>query len=143
MAKASRTQTFNVDINKIYDVIVDYNSYPDFVLGVNEIEVLVESDTGAKVQYSIDMIKKLTYVLDLKHDKPNKVSWSFNSGDLFKVNEGSWTLKDNGDGTTEVTYEIELAIKGFIPGAKMIVNKLTETSLPSMMSSYEKRAQSI
>lgn len=143
MAKASRTEVFDVEISKIYDVIVDYEKYPEFVVGVNEVEVIDQTETSAKVTYSIDMIKKLTYTLDLVQEKPNKVSWSFNSGDLFKVNSGAWELKDLGDGTTEVTYSLELEIKGFIPGAKMIVNKLTETSLPSMMKSYKERAKAL
>ena len=143
MAKAQRTETFDVPIEKIYNVIVDYKSYPQFVIGVNDTEVLEQDENGARVTYSIDMIKKITYTLKLKHKKPNHVSWSFESGDLFKINEGSWDLKDNGDGTTDVTYALEIAVKGFIPGAKMIVNKLTETSLPSMMKSYHERAKSI
>ena len=143
MAKAERTEVFEVEIDKVYSAIVDYKSYPDFVTGVNEVEILEESEDGAKVKYSIDLIKKLSYVLSLKHTKPTAVSWTFESGDLFKVNEGAWSLKDLGNGTTEVTYEIEIGIKGFFPGSKMIVNKLTATSLPSMMKSYEKRAKSL
>ncbi|EQC44246.1 type II toxin-antitoxin system RatA family toxin [Bacteriovorax sp. Seq25_V] len=143
MAKAQRTEVFEIDIQKFYNVIIDYKSYPDFVLGVNSIEVLEQDDNGARVKYSIDMIKKLTYILNLKHKAPNSVSWTFESGDLFKINQGGWELKDLGNGKTEVTYSIELDIKGFIPGSGMIVNKLTETSLPSMMKSYFERAKSL
>ena len=143
MAKAQRSEVFDIDIQKFYNVIIDYKSYPDFVLGVNAIEVLEQDDNGARVKYSIDMIKKLNYTLKLTHKAPNSVSWTFESGDLFKLNQGGWELKDLGGGRTEVTYSIELDIKGFIPGSGMIVNKLTETSLPSMMKSYFERAKSL
>lgn len=143
MANAKRTEVFDVDINKIYNVIVDYAKYPEFVTGVNEVKVESSSDAGAVVTYSIDMIKKLNYTLKLTHQKPTKVTWTFMSGDLFKINQGSWELKDLGNNQTEVTYTIELDIKGFIPGSGMIVNKLTETSLPSMMKSYLNRAKSV
>ena len=35
MAKAERTEVFNIDINKFYSIIEDYSSYPDFVDGVS------------------------------------------------------------------------------------------------------------
>lgn len=143
MAQAKRSEIFDIDINKFYEVLVDYKNYPEFVTGVNEIEILEFSETSARVKYSIDMIKKLTYTLKMTHVKPNKVSWAFESGDLFKINQGSWELKDLGNGKTQVDYSIELDIKGFIPGSGMIVNKLTETSLPSMMKSYFQRAKSL
>ncbi|WP_412462557.1 type II toxin-antitoxin system RatA family toxin [Halobacteriovorax sp. RT-2-6] len=141
MAKASRTEVFDIDINKLYDVIVDFESYPDFVLGVNEIKVHDMTEASGVVEYSIDMIKKLNYQLDMEMSRPNKVAWTFKKGDLFKVNDGGWDLKDLGEGKTEVTYSLEIEVKGFIPGAKMIVNKLTETSLPSMMKSFYERAK--
>lgn len=140
MAKASRTEIFDVEINKLYDVIADFKSYPDFVLGVNDIKVHDMTDTSGVVEYTIDMIKKLNYKLDMKLARPTSVSWTFKSGDLFKTNSGGWQLKDLGDGRTEVTYSLEIEVKGFIPGSKMIVNKLTETSLPSMMKSFHDRA---
>ncbi len=143
MAKASRTEVFDIDINKLYDVIVDFESYPEFVLGVNEIKVHDMTDESGVVEYSIDMIKKLNYHLDMEMSRPSKVAWRFKKGDLFKINDGGWDLKDLGDGKTEVTYSLEIEVKGFIPGSKMIVNKLTETSLPSMMKSFYERAKGL
>ena len=140
MAQASRTETFDVDINKLYDTIIDYASYPDFVDGCSSVNVLEQTEAGARVEYGLNLIKKFKYTLNLKHEKPNKVTWSFESGDLFKMNEGSWDLKDNGDGTTEVTYSLEVDIKGFAP--KKIVDNLTSKNLPAMMTSYKERAKS-
>ncbi len=139
MANATRTEIFNVDVNTIYDIIVDYASYPDFVDGVSAIEILEQDDSSARVKYSLNLIKKFSYILELKQEKPNSVSWTFESGDIFKSNTGSWSLKDLGDGTTEVTYNLDVDIKGFVP--KAIVNKLTTSSLPTMMSSYHERAK--
>lgn len=141
MAQASRTETFDVDINKLYDVIVDYARYPEFVDGCSSVNVIEQNEDGAKVEYGLNLIKKFKYTLTLKHERPNRVSWSFDSGDLFKMNEGSWDLKDNGDGTTEVTYSLEVDIKGFAP--KKIVDNLTSKNLPAMMTSYKERAKSV
>lgn len=139
MAEASRTETWKASIESIYAVITDYNSYPSFVDGVSGLTVLSQDDDGAKVEYSLNLIKKFKYILNITHEKPTRVSWVFDSGDLFKMNNGSWQLKDLGDGTTEVTYSLELDIKGFAP--KSIVNNLTSKNLPSMMKSFEERAK--
>lgn len=139
MANASRTEIFDVDINKLYEVIVDYASYPDFVDGVSAINILEQDDTSATVEYSLNLIKKFKYIISLKQERPTRVSWTFESGDIFKSNTGSWDLKDLGDGRTEVTYNLDVAIKGFVP--KAIVNKLTTSSLPTMMQSYHDRAK--
>ncbi|MFT7613180.1 MAG: coenzyme Q-binding protein COQ10 [Parvicellaceae bacterium] len=139
MPKTERTEVFDVNIDDFYNVLLDYESYPDFVDGVSGINVLEKDESGARVEYSLNMIKKFVYVLKLTHDRPKSLSWTLESGDLFKKSEGSWSLKDLGDGKTEVTYSVDIDFKGFAP--KMVINKLVSGSLPTMMQSYLKRAQ--
>ncbi|AUN98463.1 SRPBCC family protein [Bacteriovorax stolpii] len=141
MASASRTEVVDVDINKLYDVIVDYAKYPDFVDGVSSTKVLSQNETSAKVEYSVNLIKSFKYTLATTQSRPTKVSWVLESGDLFKKNDGNWTLKDLGNGKTEVTYTLEVDFKMFAPNA--ILSALTEKNLPVMMQSFFKRAKSV
>lgn len=141
MAEVKRTEVFEVPIEKLYQTITDYKSYPDFVDGVTSLSVLEQSEAGARVEYHLNLIKKFKYTLKLTHQKPNQISWVFESGDLFKKNNGSWHLKDLGNGKTEVTYGLEIEIKGFIPGSGAIVNTLTEKNLPAMMKAFHDRAR--
>lgn len=141
MPAANRKEVFDVPIEKVYDVIVDYESYPEFVDGVSAVKVLEQDEKGALVEYSLNMIKKFTYRLRLHHERPHTVTWEFDSGDIFKVNRGHWKLKDLGDGKTEVDYEVELEVKVFAPNA--IINKLATKSLPAMLESYHKRAKGL
>jgi coenzyme Q-binding protein COQ10 len=138
MASISKTEIFEVEIEKIYSVIENYESYPEFVDGVSTINVLEQDENGARVEYGLNLIKKFKYTLALTHKKPTSVSWEFEKGDLFKKNTGSWELKDLGNGTTEVTYSLDIEVKGFVP--KKIISKLTDSSLPAMMKSYRERA---
>lgn len=139
MANATRTEVFEVDINKLYDVITDYARYPEFVDGVSSTKVITQNDTQAKVEYSVNMIKSFKYILSTTQVRPTKVSWVLESGDLFKKNDGSWALKDLGNGKTEVTYSLEVDFKMFAPNA--ILTALTEKNLPVMMQSFYKRAK--
>ena len=115
MASVSRTETFDVEMERLYNIIEDYESYPEFVDGVSTINVLEKDENGARVEYGLNMIKKFKYTLKLTHNRPNGLSWEFESGDLFKKNNGSWDLKDLGNGQTEVTYSLDVDVKGFVP----------------------------
>lgn len=139
MADATRTEIFDVDINKFYNTIIDYAKYPEFVDGVSKIEVLEQNETQARVKYYLNIIKEFTYIVKLTQKKPNAVSWTLESGDLFKKNNGGWELKDLGNGKTEVTYSLDVDFKMFAPA--MILNKLASSQLPSMMKSFAERAK--
>ena len=139
MASASRTEVVEVDINKLYDVLVDYEKYPEFVDGVSGIKVLAKNETSAKVEYSLNMIKSFKYIINLKQERPHRITWVLDSGDLFKKNDGEWKLKDLGNGKTEVTYSLDLDFKMFAPSS--ILSALTEKNLPTMMNSFFKRAK--
>lgn len=136
MAKAERTETFDVPVEKFYQAIIDYNSYPDFVDGMKSVKV-----DGDKVTYTLNLIKEVTYTLKMNHVPNKEVSWSLVSGDMMKVNNGKWTLKDVG-GKTEATYSLEVELKGFLPGLGMIEKTLVSTNLPLTMKAFAKRAAS-
>ncbi len=138
MGQASRTEVFDVEIEKIYNAIINYESYPEFVDGVNKVNVIQKSEESAIIEYSLNMIKEFKYTLELEQNYPSKISWELKSGDLFKSNSGEWSLVDLGNGKTEVTYNIDVNFKVFAP--KMIVNKLVANNLPAMMNSFKERA---
>jgi len=141
MAKATATEVYNVPIDKFYSVITDYESYPEFVDGVSSVNVIENNETEALVEYSLNIIKKFSYKLKLKHNKPFGISWTFEGGDLFKENTGGWILKDLGENKTEVTYSLDVNMKGFIP--KKIIDMLTTKNLPSMMKAFHDRVNNL
>ena len=137
MPQATRTEIWNAPIETVYNVLQDYDAYPEFVDGCSSTNVLSKDESGAEVEFGLNLIKKFKYILELTHNHPNSISWKFKSGDIFKKNDGSWQLKDLGDGKTEVHYTLEVEIKGFAP--KAMVNSLTEKNLPAMLKSYHDR----
>lgn len=143
MAKAERTETYDVPVEKFYQAIVDYKSYPQFADGVKGIEVLSQDEKSAKVKFNLNIIKEVTYTLKLTHQKNESVSWSLDSGDMMKINNGGWKLKDLGGGKTEVTYHLQIELKGFFPGLGMIEKTMVATNLPMTMNAFAKRAASL
>ena len=143
MARAERTEVFDVPVEKLYQAIIDYKSYPKFVDGMKSVEIQKESSDGATVKFNLSLIKEISYTLKLNHILNKEVSWSFVSGDLMKINNGKWLLKDLGQARTEVTYSLEVELKGFLPGLGMIEKTLVSTNLPSNMKAFAKRAASL
>lgn len=141
MAHAQRTEVFDVEIEKVFKVLTDFESYPSFMDGVSKVEVTKRNGNNVEAQYSLNIIKKFSYTMNHVVEEPNKISWSFISGDLFKKSDGSWTLKDLGNGQTEVTYEVDIDFKVMVPG--MVSKKLVSSNLPSMLKAVQKKAQEL
>lgn len=143
MAKAERTEVFDVPVEKFYQAVVDYKAYPQFVDGMKSVEVVSQNGEDATVKFNLSLIKEVTYTLKLSGKKNESVAWSLVSGDLMKVNNGGWKLKDLGGGKTEVTYHLEVELKGFFPGLGMVEKTMVSTNLPMNMKAFAKRAASL
>lgn len=143
MARAERKEVFDVPVEKMYQAIIDYKSYSQFVDGVSSTVVENESDAGATVKMNLNLIKAITYTIKLAHKKNEEVSWSLVSGDMMKTNNGRWTLKDLGNNKTEATYSLEVELKGFFPGLGMIEKTLVNTNLPMTMKAFGQRAKEL
>lgn len=143
MARAERTEVYDVPAEKMYKAITDYKNYPSFVDGMRSVEVQTESADGATVKFNLSLIKEISYMIKLAHKPNQEVSWSLVTGDMMKVNNGKWTLKDLGNNKTEVTYSLEVELKGFLPGLGMIEKTLVTTNLPLNMKAFAKRAASL
>lgn len=140
MAKASITKTLDVDSTKLFDTIVGYEKYPQFVTGCKKTEVERKAPGHCRVKYYANILgKDLWYTLDHQEDREKGVvTWKLIESDLLKVDDGTWTLKSLGAGKTEVTYSIDIEFKIWIPGP--ILKTLTSTSLPVLIGEYEKQA---
>ncbi|MFY0577942.1 type II toxin-antitoxin system RatA family toxin [Cystobacter fuscus] len=139
MAGASRSIVINAPPEKLFDVITQYEKYPEFLSEVKKIRVLERKENSVKIQYEVDVIKTIRYTILVTEDRPKRMSWTFVEGEVMKDNKGSWVLEPDGEGRTKATYTVELALGPLVP--KAIVNSLTESSLPKMLDSFKRRAE--
>ena len=89
MAQASRSVTIDVPPEKLFDVIVDYERYPEFLPEVKSAKV--EGGQGAikEVSYRVDIkAKVISYTLKHIAERPNKLSWTMVKGEMMKGNDG-------------------------------------------------------
>ncbi|MCB0342350.1 MAG: SRPBCC family protein [Pseudobdellovibrionaceae bacterium] len=136
MASAKTTEVFPCTVEQFYAIITDYENYPEFLSEVKQCRVVGEENGQKVVEYDVSMIKNFSYRLAMTEEVNKKVSWSFESGDIFKSLQGYWELEDEA-GKCRATYSVEAKFNLFVPGpvAKALVN----VNLPNMMSSYHKR----
>ena len=141
MAGASRDEVFNISREKYYQALVDYSSYAKILSEVSKIEVLERSESWARVQYTVNIVKSFVYVLKMTQKSPELVSWDLDSGSLFKKNSGSWHLKELGPDRCQVTYSLDVELKIFAP--KTVTNALVSVNLPRMMQSFYEHAKKL
>ncbi len=140
MAGATSEVIVNATPKEMFEVISDFESYPDFM---GDVKAVTVSKKGKKIEaeFKISVIKTFKYTLSFDMTAPKKVEWSFVGGDIFKDNKGSWTLIPEGKDKTKAIYNIEVEFGIFVPS--MITNKLIGSNLPAMMKKFKERAESL
>jgi coenzyme Q-binding protein COQ10 len=140
MAEAKTTEVFNCTMDEFYSIVSDYEKYSDFLTEVKSCKVLKTDGAKKLVEYNVSMIKEFKYRLWMTEEKPIKISWVFESGDLFKVSNGYWELKEEA-GKTRATYFVEAKFNLFVPSP--IAKTLVSVNLVNMVSSYHKRVKEL
>ncbi|MGE6763451.1 type II toxin-antitoxin system RatA family toxin [Corallococcus interemptor] len=139
MAGATRTITINAPVEKVFDIITNYDRYPEFLPEVKKITTGKRQGNTVEVHYEVDVVKRIRYSIRVTEERPKRMSWTFIEGEVMKDNKGSWTLEPEGEGKTRATYNVEMALGALIP--KAIINTLTETQLPKMLDAFKRRAE--
>lgn len=140
MSAAQATEVFACTVQEFYGIISDYEKYPEFLAEVKSCKVIERRENQKLVEFSVALIKNFTYRLWMTEKPGQGISWTLDSGDLFKVTNGSWVLQEEA-GRTRATYAVDAKFKVFVPGP--IAKALVSVNLPNMMSSYHKRVKQL
>jgi coenzyme Q-binding protein COQ10 len=139
MAKASKCIEINRSPKTCYDVVADFAKYPEFLDEVKGVKVLESTGESWKVEYVVQMMKKVEYTLRHKGIPGKELSWSQVKG-FFKTNDGKWVFEElEGGKRTKVTYTIDVELGMLVPGK--IVAGLTEKQLPKMLETFKARIE--
>jgi ribosome-associated toxin RatA of RatAB toxin-antitoxin module len=141
MPGATRTIVINAPVEKVYDVITQYERYPEFLPEVKEVRVANRQGSTLELHYKVDVVKTVRYSIRVTEERPRRMAWSFIEGEVMKDNKGSWLLEPEGEGKTRATYNVEMALGLLVP--KAVVNALVDTSLPKMLEAFKRRAEGV
>jgi ribosome-associated toxin RatA of RatAB toxin-antitoxin module len=127
----------------VMDVIADFEAYPAWAKGVKTAEV-VDPGTGERaisVFFALDVSPiKDEYTLTYVWDGDRAVTWTLLEGKMLKALDGAYILKDQGDGTTEVTYRLALDVA--IPLIGMLKRKGEKILIDTALKGLKKRVES-
>lgn len=144
MAEVSREILIACPPDRLFDVVIDYPRYPEFVPGIKACRVL-PGKAERLVEYELDLgLKRIRYVLRHVEQRPTRVAWTLVSGDALKVSNGSWELSSQGDGTlARYSVDIQIAKPPLIPQSVIdkLTHELTRVQLPLTLDAFKARAE--
>ena len=130
------------DTDAVWDTVGDFPSYTEWLAEFKESEVLATREDGwaeqvrftlGAVGITISMTLAYTYTDD-------RMTWTLVEGDMLQRLDGGYTIADNGDGTTTLTYELEVVSTVPLPGMvrRRIATKVVKDSLKAIRARAEK-----
>lgn len=129
---------------RILDVIGDAAAYPEWAAGTSAGEVTLEGDAPLRprrARFTLSTV--LTDDFELEYTwSADGVSWTLVSSEMQKSQEGAYRLEPVGDGSTRVTYELEVATKVPLLGMlrRKAEHRIVETALSGLKSRVESGA---
>lgn len=124
-----------------YDVVWDFEKYPDFLKDVKSVDVDAKKAKTCQVTYHVEVIKKIAYTIDLIGTPHTKIEWTFVKGDIMKDNRGSWEFEEIKKGLTKAIYKIDVKFPIFVPSS--VTKALVGKNLPAMLENFKKRIESL
>jgi ribosome-associated toxin RatA of RatAB toxin-antitoxin module len=125
-------------------VIADLEAYPEWTASVREVEVLTvyeDDERPAEARFVLDAgAIKDTYTLSYEWDGDDEVRWTLVEGGLLRTLDGSYTLEETDDGSTDVTYQLTVDIA--IPMLGLMKRKAEKIIIDTALKELKKRVES-
>jgi ribosome-associated toxin RatA of RatAB toxin-antitoxin module len=143
-ASASTIESF-VEPDEFREVVLDFESYPEFLPEVTDIEVLERGDEEAVVRFEVDVSfggfnVKTDYTLRYTIGA-TKISWTLESSRDLSKNEGYWELEETDDGETLAHYQAVVATNLPIPEEIQLL--FAEQTFPKLMERFRDRVEDL
>lgn len=140
----SESITVQAGPDAVMDVIADFEAYPEWQREIKAVEVLETDDDGwgTAVRFTVDAkIFSMTYVLGYTYTD-DTMHWTLLEGDQVRKIDGSYHLADKGDGTTEVTYHLEVVPAITLPKTvrRKAAQRIVDGALAGMKARVEEQA---
>ena len=144
-SSATREIVIEAPPERVFDVIADYDRYPEFVPAVKSCRPRREGSV-VEVEFEVDLgVKRIHYTLRHVEERPRSVRWSLVSSDWMKVSNGAWNLEPQPGHRTRALYtvEVQIAKPPLIPQKLVdrITDELTRVQLPRTLEAFKQRAE--
>ena len=129
---------------EVMAVVADFEAYPEWVPNLEEVEVVARDrrGRGTKVAFRLGTPwGEQSYTLAYRYrPKDAGVDWTYVQGTLRDL-AGSYTLEPTDDGTTRVTYRLEVALGKAIPS--FLMRQAAKQIVRSALGDLKRRVESM
>jgi ribosome-associated toxin RatA of RatAB toxin-antitoxin module len=129
---------------EVMAVVADFDAYPDWVGNLEEVEVLARDRRGRGTRVAFRLRTPMgdqAYTLAYDYQPRDAgVTWTYVEGTLDDL-AGSYILEPTADGTTQVTYRLEVALGVPLPG--LVKRQAAKQIVRSALSDLKRRVESM
>ena len=136
--QATERTTIDAAPDRVFDVAIDIDKYPEWARDVKEAVVAERDDAGRPLRVAFRaaaMGHSARYVLRYDYgDAPLRMGWVLEEGDIVRRLDGEYVFEDVGDGGTEVTYKLVVELAVPLPGfiKRRAESKIMTTALDEL-----------
>ncbi|MBX3270461.1 MAG: SRPBCC family protein [Sandaracinaceae bacterium] len=137
-------ETF-VSPDDLKKVILDFESYPEFMKEVARVEVLDRSPSAITARFHVH-VSFAGFDLDSSYTTryaitKDTITWELVESDSISKMSGRWALTETDDGECKAEYEAEVETNLAIPPE--VQAAFVEESLPKLMEAFRDRAEDL
>ena len=130
--------------SEVMAVVADFEAYPDWVGNLEEVQVLARDRQGRGTTVAFRLRTPMgdqAYTLAYRYQpKDAGVTWTYVEGTLDDL-AGSYALDPSDDGTTKVTYRLEVALGVPLPG--LVKRQAAKQIVRSALADLKRRVESM
>jgi ribosome-associated toxin RatA of RatAB toxin-antitoxin module len=141
---AEGTTEVHATPSEVMAVVADFEAYPEWVANLEEAQVLARDRRGRGTRVAFRLRTPLgdqAYTLAYRYrPRDAGVSWTYVEGTLEDL-AGSYTLEPTGDGTTRVTYRLQVSLDLPLPG--LVRRQAARQIVRSALDDLKRRVESM
>lgn len=139
---ASQTITIAAPPERVWEIALDIERYPEWARDVKEVVIKARDDEGrpAEVEFRTSALGRSThYTLGYAYsDEPKVMSWRLVRGDIMRTIDGTYTFTPTPDGGTELRYDLAIELVVPLPG---FVKRRAEVRILNTVRELKVRAE--
>lgn len=124
---------------KVFDIVSDFGRYPDFIPEVEDVKVLSKTKARAKATFTVNLMKMISYTLDLRLSPPDKIAWTLIEGEFMDSNDGSWVFTSLEKNLTDAAFSIDVGFPFWVPTS--LAEGAIKSTMPKMMKHFKTEAE--
>ena len=140
---ASQTTTIAAAPDRVWEIAVDFERYPEWAKDVKDVIVRSRDEQGRpnEVEFRTSALGRSThYTLEYDYSQaPAVLAWRMLRGDIMRTIDGGYYFSATAEGGTEVRYDLAIELVVPLPG---FVKRRAEVRILNTIRELKIRAES-